>query len=156
MKERKALLFMLIIVLFIFISCKKDSTGSNNNAVATETWDISIETRSSGTWTLELQTDGTITSYGSWSYGSEVSCPYTNAPMIITGSDFTMDATGTAHHSEFNVDSQFTLSVTGTFNNGTAAGEYVIEFSENEWPETTSGVWTGTLASGEGVTPTDP
>lgn len=153
--KTKGLIFFVISISILLLSCSKETTGPNQNP--TEIWDIVIDNGiGNGTWELELLSDSTIVISGSWifDYGNnaEVSCDFVSSTFTFNNTDFMFNADGTAHHSGINQDSDFILTVSGSINNGEGNGEYEIDFTQVEW-ESLNGVWSGTLNNGEGVTP---
>ena len=125
----------------------------------TENWNIIIDDGiGNGTWELELINNSTITSTGSWVFddgSGDVICDFVSVAFTFYDNDFMFTADGTAHHSGINQDSNFTLFVNGMMYNGEGNGEYEIEFAQNGW-ESLSGIWSGLLNSGDGVSPTGP
>ncbi|MDP8268621.1 MAG: hypothetical protein P9L97_07840 [Candidatus Tenebribacter davisii] len=155
--KAKVLIFFVITMSIVFLSCSKDSTGPDDNNPK-ENWDINIDDGAgSGSWELELMPDSTIISSGSWVVDYyervEISCNFVSSPIVFNGLEFYFTADGTAHHSELNQDSDFTIIIFGSMYNGVGSGEYEIEYTQVGW-ESGSGTWTGTLSDGEGVTPT--
>jgi len=126
----------------------------------TENWNIIIdEGAGNGSWVLELLSNSTITSTGSWIFddgSGEVICDFESVAFNFYDNDFAFNDVGTAHHSGMNQDSDFTISVNGMMYNSSGNGVYEIEFAQIGWPENLSGTWIGTLSNGEGVTPTGP
>ena len=158
MKRNLMLVIMLLVLSVIIFSCSEKTTEVlSEEPIATEIWDIIIDDGvGNGTWKLELLSDSTIVSSGSWifDYGDnvEVSCDFVSTAFTFDNTNFIFNADGSAHHSGINQDSDFTLTVSGSINNGEGNGEYEIDFTQIEW-ESLDGVWSGTLNNGEGVTP---
>ena len=156
MKKTKILFILLIIISLIFFSCSKDSTGPNGGPKATENWNIIIDDGDgNGTWKLELQPDSTIISTGSWTFGyeerDEIICNFVSSPIVLNGTDFTLNANGTAQYSGINQDSDFTMTCSGSMFNGIGNGIYSIDFDNQYWTDA-NGTWAGNLIDGEGIT----
>ncbi|MDP8220022.1 MAG: hypothetical protein P9X26_01655 [Candidatus Stygibacter frigidus] len=150
--------FILLISIFIIVSCDNDSSGPSNSNPR-EKWNIELdEGAGSGTITLEQHPDSTITITGSVEYDYyeryKVTSNITNGIVTIDGFAFSCFAEGTAHDYAYNEDSNFQLILTGTLINGEGYGFYESTFSAFDW-EDEEGSWTASLIDGEGITAND-
>ncbi|MCX5870851.1 MAG: hypothetical protein NTY00_09525 [Deltaproteobacteria bacterium] len=154
MKNCNCILLTLItattLLLFIPISAYSSEK--------TEQWELIDDGRGQANVTLIQAQDGTITSDGNWVYnyqGASVSGSYANAPMTISGSSISINATGTATNPSapagYNT-SPYTLSINGTVFNGQGDGSFTITFQAIGWPNKITGIWGGKRISGSGIT----
>jgi len=152
MKNHNGILVAIItattLLLFIPIS-----------AYAEETWELILDSgRGQANLTLIQKQNGTITADGNWVYtyqASNVSGTFTAAPVIITGSSISIEASGTATNPSAPPGyktSPFTLSISGTACNGQGNGTFTMTFQTAGWPNSIVGSWEGTRTSGSGIT----
>jgi len=128
-----------------------DSGSVNNDIVATETWDSDLSNGDGyGTWTFKKRTDGSIFVDGEWVYEGNsapetVTCPFTNAPVILDGNKMSFTANGTAYLKDREgpgSTSGFVLKVAadGIGGASTSHFSYEIEFDSPYWqPNRVSG-----------------
>ena len=58
--KTKVLIFFVISLSILLLSCSKDSTGPDNEVIATELWNVTIDNGAgSGTWQFNLLPDST-------------------------------------------------------------------------------------------------
>jgi hypothetical protein len=139
-----------------------------NNVLALEDWDYTLDgVQGNGSLTLAEQQDGSITVDGSWGYGPEITVPhihrtvegfYSDCPVTIDGSSVSFTCQGSASNNsvppeypEYMVSS-FTLTFSGTLNNGQGSGTYTLTFSNPAWPPMFSGNVVANRTSGGGIT----
>ena len=156
MKHKKSCM-LVFILLFAFTGCNKDnknSTGPDNQEIASENWDIIIDGgEGTGTMELTMVEDSTVTAAGEFIIEGDISSSFVVGAANIDGTQFTLTATGTAAFvEEPSITSPFTLTLDGTVDNGESSGYYIITYSAPEWPPQVSGSWTGILVSGGGIT----
>ena len=149
----KKIISLLIVLVISTVMVPEASFGK------TEQWGLILDGGpGSGNCTLIEKQDGTITADGDWVYtyqGANVSGPYSDAPVTITGSSISFTASGTATNPSAPVGYQispFTLSITGTAFSGHGSGTFTLTFTTFGWPSNISGDWEGTRTSGSGIT----
>jgi hypothetical protein len=109
-----------------------------------------------GTWAFCQEADGTVQVDGQWSYSARVGqvvalvdCRFTDGVATIEEDEFAFHVTGTATGPGIG-SSRFELTVTGTTDDGSAEGEYEMDFSAPRWPPLI-GTFTATRTSGGGL-----
>lgn len=162
-KYYNALFTVLILVALSFTGCDKDekATGANTSNMAAEEWNSTVdEGTGSGSWNFSMKSDSSVLVDGEWIYNIdlygttyEIKCPFTDGQTTISGSSLSFTSSGTAKFTaNANQTSPFTLNVDGTTDNGQGSGTYTISFTAQGWPSQLAGNWTGTRASGSGIT----
>jgi hypothetical protein len=152
-KKMNKIISLLILLVISFILVTEASSEKS------EDWEYVLDRgQGSGNLTLTEKQDGAVTAGGDWVYshqGADVSGPFSDAPVTIAGSTISLTATGTATNPSappgFKT-SPFTLSFSGTANNGQGSGIYTITFTTFGWPSSISGNWEGTRTIGSGIT----
>jgi parallel beta-helix repeat protein len=133
-----------------------------------EEWEYILDGgQGNGNMILTGKQDGTISVEGSWGYGPVLTEPhihrtvegsYSDCLLTIDGSSISFTCQGTAQdnsvppeYPEYMVSS-FTLTFSGTTNNGQGSGTYTITFTNPGWTPSISGNWVATRTSGSGIT----
>ncbi|MBU0676464.1 MAG: right-handed parallel beta-helix repeat-containing protein [Proteobacteria bacterium] len=157
------ILLFLAVISFIIVNCGGGGGGSTTNIETsiTENWTHDADSgQGAGRWML-TKNGQTTTGSGEWNYsynGYDISCPFTNAPVTISGSSISFTATGTATAVGAPAGygtSSFNLAVTGLAVNGEGNGDFNISFTTNGWPSGLVGKWSSTRTSGSGITVDD-
>jgi hypothetical protein len=151
----KKIISLLIVLGISFVLVPEAS------AAKTEQWELVFNGgQGSGNCTLNKGQNGNVTADGNWTYnyqGTNVSGPYSNAPVTIAGASISIAASGTATNPNPSVPpayqtSPFTSSISGRACNGHGSGTFAITFTTFGWPSSISGTWTGARKSGSGIT----
>lgn len=159
----KSLLLLTITIpaLVGLLSCSNPASDETSLVTATETWHLAVPQEvSSADIVLEKHEDNTITVSGDWTYeffGNMITCTIMTGTVSRDTSRLIFNCSGTASYppdsTGYKESSPFTLSLTGTFQSGSASGSWEIAFSDEVWNEwAPEGVFTGARESGSGVT----
>ncbi|HVN49615.1 MAG TPA: T9SS type A sorting domain-containing protein [Bacteroidota bacterium] len=157
----------LILSLLVFIIANGALAQKQNHisfvvdtaaAVATESWHavLNNDTSNYGNEVFVKYSDGSIKTNGIWYYGG-TECPYQGGTMTISDTTFSFTAQGTAVNLSAPAGYQtsaFTLSVSGSANNGISYSTWSIAFTSNtrNWPTSLNGSAYAMRISGNGVT----
>jgi len=162
-RVRKAgiLYCVFVAVMAALFGCGGGDGGSKEAAstVAEEQWSGTTLNGNSAKITLSKSSDGTITSSGSLSsLFDKVTCPFSSAPVTISGTtiSFTTSGTATKEESSGQITSPFTLRMDADMIYGqTRNGSFTLSFSAAGWPSSVSGSWSAKKLSGSGITSDD-